>query len=94
MRNSKPPATKEVRANVNVYSLSATAKKIETKDIKEATHKGACLLALKKLGSAPFAAILSEVLKQKTIDTSMDVGKATRWMIGDMVRKGLVDVKS
>jgi len=94
MKTAKKPATKEVRANVNIYGLSAKAKKIETKDIKEATHKGACLLALKKLGSAPFAAILSEVLKQKTIETSMDVGKACRWMVGFLVREGLIDVKS
>jgi hypothetical protein len=55
---------------------------------------GACLLALKKLGSVPFAAILSEVSKQKTIKTEMDTAKACRWMIGDMVRKGLVGVKN
>jgi hypothetical protein len=87
------PATKEARANVNVYTLSAKAKKIDTKEIKPETHKGACLIALKKLGSAPFAAILTEVLKQKTIKTEMDLSKACRWMIGDMVRKGLVEVK-
>lgn len=88
------PATKESRANVNVYTLSTKAKKLDPKNIKAETHKGACLLALKKLGSAPFAAILTEVLKQKTIQTTMDLGKATRWMIGDMVRKGLVEVKN
>ena len=42
----------------------------------------------------PFAAILSEVFKQKTIKAEMDTSKACRWMIGDMVRKGLVEVKN
>jgi hypothetical protein len=94
MKNSKKSATTtEARASVHVYTLSPAAKKLDAKDIKAETHKGACLLALKKLGSAPFAAILSEVMKQKTIQTSMDLGKATRWMIGDMVRKGVVVVK-
>jgi hypothetical protein len=55
---------------------------------------GACLLALKKLGSAPFADILSEVFTQKTIKKEMDTAKACRWMIGDMVRKGLLEVKN
>jgi hypothetical protein len=93
MKNSRKPATTEVRANVNVYTLSPAAKKLDAKEIKAETHKGATLLALKKLGSAPFAAILSEVLKQKTIKTDMDLGKAVRWMVSDMVRKGLVVVK-
>jgi hypothetical protein len=94
MKNSKTSATtSETRANVHVYTLSPAAKKLDIKEIKAATHRGACLLALKKLGAAPFAAILAEVLKQKTIQTSMDIGKATRWMIGDMVRKGVVVVK-
>ena len=102
MKNSKKSAPKEVavnaekeiRANVNVYTLSLKAKKIESKDIKPETHKGACLLALKKLGAAPFAAILAEVLKQKTIKTEMDLSKACRWMVGDLLRKGLVEVKN
>lgn len=87
------PVTVAVRPTANVYSLSAEAKKLEPKTIKAETHKGACLLALKKLGSAPFAAILAEVEKQKTIKTSMDITKATRWMISDMVRRGLVIAK-
>jgi hypothetical protein len=102
MKNSKKSAKtevhadaeKEVRAKVNVYTLSAKAKKIDPKTVKAETHKGACLLALKKLGSAPFAAILSEVFRHKTIKTEMDTAKACRWMIGDMVRKGLVEVKN
>src|SRR5580692_9948348 len=62
MANSKKSAT--VRPNLNVYTLSTEAKKSAPKDIKAATHKGALLLALRKLGSAPFAAILAEVQKQ------------------------------
>ena len=91
MANSKKPAT--VHANANVYSLSADAKKSSPKNIKANTHKGACLLALRKLGAAPFAAILAEVQKQKTIKTDMDITKAVRWMLFDMVRRGLVVVK-
>ena len=102
MKNSKKSAPKEVpvnaekkvRANVNFYTLSAKAKKIDAKQIQPETHKGACLMALKKLGSAPFAAILAEVLKQKTIKTEMSLDRAVRWMVGDMVRKGLVEVKN
>ena len=94
MKTLKKPAAKEVRANLNVYTLSPAAKKIDPKSVKAETHKSACLLALKKFGSASFAAILSEVMKQKMIKSSMDLGKATRWMLGNMVRKGLVDVKS
>lgn len=86
-------ATVAVRPTANVYSLSAEAKKLETKTIKAETHKGACLLALKKLGSAPFAVILAEVQKQKTIKTDMNLSKAVRWMISDMVRRGLVVAK-
>jgi hypothetical protein len=86
-------ATIAVRPTANVYSLSGDAKKLESKNIKADTHKGACLLALKKLGSAPFAAILAEVQKQKTIKTEMDISKACRWMICDMVRRGLVIAK-
>ena len=91
MANSKKSAT--VHANANVYSLSADAKKSAPKEIKANTHKGACLLALRKLGSAPFAAILAEVQKQKTIKTDMNITKAVRWMLFDMVRRGLVVVK-
>ena len=91
MANSKKSVT--VRPNLNVYTLSAEAKKSAPKDIKAATHKGALLLALRKLGSAPFAAILAEVQKQKTIQTDMDMSKAVRWMLYDMVRRGLVVVK-
>ncbi len=91
MANSKKPVT--VHPNANVYSLSADAKKSAPKNIKANTHKGACLLALRKLGSAPFAAILAEVQKQKTIKTDMDITKAVRWMLFDMVRRGLVVVK-
>jgi hypothetical protein len=102
MKNSKKSAKtevhadpeKEVRANVNVYTLSAKARKIDTKTIKPATHKGACLLALKRLGSAPFAEILSEVFRQKTIKTEMDTAKAVRWILGFLVREGLVEVKN
>jgi hypothetical protein len=86
-------AEKEVRANVNIYTLSAKAKKIDPKTIKAETHKGACLLALKKFGSAPFAEILSEVFRQETIKTEMDTGKAVRWTVGFLVREGLVEVK-
>src|SRR5579859_5155332 len=90
MKNSKKSAVKEakerpaataVRPTANVYSLSAEAKKLDPKTIKANTHRGACLLALKKLGSAPFSAILAEVLKQKKIKTEMDISKACRWMI-------------
>ena len=94
MKNSKKAAAKEqTTTNVNVYALSAEAKKIDPKAIKANTHRGACLLAIKKLGSAPFSAILAEVLKQKTIRTEMDLSKAVRWMIFDMVRRGTVVVK-
>jgi len=97
MKNSKKVVVKEVKetpaTKVNVYALSAEAKKLDPKTIKANTHRGACLLALKKLGSAPFSAILAEVLKQKTIKTEMDISKACRWMIFDMVRRGTVVVK-
>lgn len=89
----KPATTVADRPTANVYSLSAEAKKLDPKTIKAETHRGACLLALKKLGSAPFSAILAEVLKQKTIKTDMDISKACRWMIFDMVRRGTVVVK-
>lgn len=92
MANSKKSAP-AVHANANVYSLSAEAKKSAPKNIKANTHKGACLLALRKLGAAPFAAILAEVQKQRTIKTGMDITKAVRWMLFDMVRRGLVVVK-
>ena len=103
MKNSKKsavkeakekPATTAVRPAANVYALSAEAKKLDPKTIKANTHRGACLLALKKLGSAPFAAILAEVLKEKKIQTEMDISKAVRWMIFDMVRRGTVTVKT
>ena len=87
------PATTAVRPTANVYTLTAEAKILDPKKIKANTHRGACLLALKKLGAAPFSAILAEVLKQKTIQTEMDISKACRWMVFDMVRKGLVVVK-
>ena len=94
MKNAKKSATTaETRPNVHVYTLSPAAKKLDAKDIKAESHRGACLLALKRLGAAPFAAILTEVLKQKTIKTEMDLSKAVRWMCSDLVRKGLIEVK-
>jgi hypothetical protein len=87
MKNQKQVV---VNANANIYTLSAKAKKLTPKEIKPATHKGACLLALNKLGSAPFAAILTEVKKQRKIETDMAIDKAVRWMLFDMVRKGLL----
>jgi len=74
--------------NLNIYSLTAEAKKVDSKKIKPATHKGACYLAVKKLVKAPFSAILAEVQKQKKIKTTMDIDKAVRWMLFDMTRKG------
>ena len=99
MKNSKKsepkakPATVAVPSTANVYALSAEAKKLDPKKIKANTHRGACLLALKKLGAAPFSAIFAEVIKQKTIQTEMDLAKAVRWMVFDMVRRGTVVVK-
>ena len=94
MKNSKKSVEKAKPATTaNVYALSAEAKKLDPKKIKANTHRGACLLALKKLGSAPFSAIFAEVMKQKTIKTEMDLSKAVRWMIFDMVRRGTVVVK-
>ncbi len=93
MTKSKKSANTKAATHVQTYALSAAAKKIDAKSIKPATHRGACLLALKKLGSAPFAAILAEVEKQKTIETGMDLAKAVRWMVFDMVRRGLVVAK-
>lgn len=86
---SKKAAT-EVRPGSNFYRLSAAGKKIEKKDIRPATHKGACLLAIQKLGNAPFSEILAEVKRQRKIDTEMEVDKAVRWMLFDMVRKGIL----
>jgi len=96
MKNTKKAAVKKnlvAAENLNVYSLSAEAKKVDAKKIKAATHKGACYLAIKKLGAAPFQAILAEVQKQKKIKTSMDIDKAVRWMLFDMVRKGWLIAK-
>lgn len=82
-----------VAENANVYTLTAAAKKVDPKKIKPATHKGACYLAIRKLGSAPFAAILAEVKKQRKIRTEMDLDKAVRWMLFDMVRKGWLSAR-
>jgi pyruvate kinase len=93
MKNTKKAAAKKIAANANTYTLSAAAKKLDAKTIKAATHRGAVLLALRKLGTAPFAAILAEVQKQKKIKTSMDLDKAVRWMCFDLVRKGMLNAR-
>lgn len=92
MANAKKAAVKKVEvkkvaANANTYTLSAEGKKIDFKTLKSATHRGAVLLAVKKLGSATFAAILAEVQRQKKIKTDMDLDKAVRWMCFDLVRR-------
>lgn len=81
----------------NVYTLTDKGRKAATsKELKPKTHRGAVLLALRKLGKATSAEVIAEVKKQRKIETEMDLTDAVSFMLFDLgnPKRGRLEIKT
>jgi hypothetical protein len=79
------------------YTLTAKGKKaVASKELKPKTHRGAVLLAIRKLGTATAKEICSEVRKQRKIATDMQIENAVSFMLFDLgnAKRGRLEIAS